>query len=54
MDCDHGGGHCGLPLLPADVANSGWQFMVDHPFGVSPEPYAAGIPATFPKYCKVW
>jgi predicted esterase len=54
MDCDHGGGHCGLPMLPAEAATSGWQFMQDHPFGVSPEPYAAGIPPSFPKYCKSW
>jgi hypothetical protein len=54
MDCNHGGGHCGLPALPAEVAMAGWQFMQDHPFGVSPEPYAMGIPASFPKYCKAW
>jgi hypothetical protein len=24
----------------------------DHRFGVSPEPYANGLPADFPSYCK--
>jgi hypothetical protein len=54
VDCNHGGGHCGLPLLPTEVAKAGWEFMQAHPFGVSPEPYAAGLPASFPKYCKIW
>jgi hypothetical protein len=26
----------------------------DHPFAVSPEPYAGGLPMNFPKYCKIW
>ena len=30
-----------------------WQFMKDHPFGVTPEPYANGLPASFPSYCKI-
>jgi len=27
------------------------RFLLDHPFKVSPEPYAKGIPAEFPSYC---
>jgi Prolyl oligopeptidase family len=50
MDCDHGGGHCGAP---AALQSAGYQFMQDHPFGVSPEPYAAGLPSVFPMYCMV-
>jgi hypothetical protein len=50
IDCDHGGGHVGAP---DDLKLAGWQFFKDHPFGVSPEPYANGLPATFPKYCKI-
>jgi hypothetical protein len=47
IDCHHPGGH----LIPsADVASS-WQFMKDHPYKVSPEPYAGGIPSSFPTYC---
>jgi hypothetical protein len=50
IDCDHGGGHCGAP--PDDTAAQ-WRFCKDHPFGVSPEPYAAGIPSGFPAYCTI-
>jgi predicted esterase len=50
VDCDHGGGHCGAP---ADDIAAQWQFCKDHPFGVSPEPYAAALPSSFPSYCTV-
>lgn len=50
IDCNHGGGHVGAP---ANLIDAGWQFMKDHPFGVSPEPYANGLPMTFPSYCKI-
>jgi hypothetical protein len=50
VDCDHGGGHCGAPAN--DVAAQ-WQFCKDHPFGVSPEPYAGGLPSSFPSYCTI-
>jgi poly(3-hydroxybutyrate) depolymerase len=50
VDCDHGGGHCGSP---AAVKAAQWQFLKDHPFGVKPEPYAAGLPASFPTFCKI-
>jgi hypothetical protein len=50
IDCDHGGGHCGAP---ADLYTSAITFLLDHPFGVSPEPYAAGLPAGFPAYCQI-
>jgi hypothetical protein len=50
IDCDHGGGHVGAPDA---LKLAGWQFFKDHPFGVSPEPYANGLPASFPKYCKI-
>ena len=48
MDCDHGGGHCGAP---ANLIAAQWQYLKDHPFGVSTDPYAAGIPSIFPTYC---
>jgi len=48
VNCNHGGGHCGAP---AALYTAGWQFMKDHPFGNSPEPYQASLPATFPSYC---
>jgi predicted esterase len=48
VDCNHGGGHCAAPAN--DIAGQ-WQFCKDHPFGVSPEPYASGLPASLPSYC---
>jgi hypothetical protein len=48
VDCNHGGGHCGAPAN--DIAAQ-WQFCKDHPFGVSPDPYASGLPSSFPSYC---
>jgi hypothetical protein len=50
IECDHGAGHCGSP---AALKNAQWQFLKDHPFGVSPEPYAAGLPASVPTYCQI-
>jgi|HubBroStandDraft_1064217.scaffolds.fasta_scaffold71285_2 poly(3-hydroxybutyrate) depolymerase len=50
VDCNHGGGHCGAPAN--DIAAQ-WQFCEDHPFGVSPDPYASGLPSSFPSYCTV-
>jgi hypothetical protein len=50
VDCDHGGGHVGAP---ADLKAAGWTFMKAHPFGTKPSPYAAGLPANFPKYCMI-
>jgi len=45
--CDHDMGH----TVPASGVASGWQFLLDHPFGVTPEPYAKGLPKSFPSYC---
>jgi len=50
VDCNHGGGHCGAPAN--DIAAQ-WQYCKDHPYGVSPDPYASGLPSTFPTYCMV-
>jgi predicted esterase len=47
--CDHGMGH----TVPADGRAPAWQFLKDHPFGISPEPYATALPAGFPKYCTL-
>jgi poly(3-hydroxybutyrate) depolymerase len=48
IDCDTGGGHCGGGGLAGDV----WTFFKAHPFGVTPEPWAAGLPAGFSTQCK--
>jgi predicted esterase len=49
IDCDTGGGHCGGSPLAGDV----WKFFQAHPFGVSPEPWAGGLPAGFSAQCKI-
>jgi predicted esterase len=49
IDCDTGGGHCGGSPLAGDV----WKFFQAHPFGVSPEPWAGGLPAGFSSQCKI-
>jgi len=48
--CNHGKGHT-EPTWDQDIV---WQFFEDHPFNVSPKPYGAGVPSTFPSYCKIW
>jgi hypothetical protein len=50
VDCNDGGGHA---AAPADLRESAWQFLRDHPFKVTPEPYAGGLPSSFPSYCKI-
>jgi hypothetical protein len=47
-NCDHGGGHCGGP---PELKLAQWQYLLDHPFGVSPDPYPMGLPASFPSFC---
>lgn len=47
--CNHGKGH----TVPADARASAWQFLQDHPFGASPEPYKDGLPTSFPSYCSL-
>lgn len=53
IDCNDGGNHTAFfttrapPLKPV-----AWQFFLDHPFGVKPEPYTK-LPAGFPSYCKI-
>ncbi|HEX6242249.1 MAG TPA: prolyl oligopeptidase family serine peptidase, partial [Polyangiales bacterium] len=50
VNCNHGQGHC---RAPEALQVAAWQFMKDHPYGVSPEPYANGLPASFPQYCQI-
>jgi acetyl esterase/lipase len=49
IDCDTGGGHCGGGGLAGDV----WTFFKAHPFGITPEPWAAGLPPGFSSQCKI-
>lgn len=48
MLCNHGGGH----EIPSAIAPLALRFFLDHPYRVSPEPYAAGVPSDYPKYCS--
>ncbi len=52
IDCDDGGSHIDVFSRFA-VAGAGWQFFMDHPWGVAPLPYEAALPSGFPSYCKV-
>lgn len=47
--CNHGGGH----TIPAGIGVPAWQFLIDHPYGVTPEPYQSALPASFPTYCSL-
>ena len=48
IDCDDGGSHVDITRL-INLGPSAWQFFKDHPFKVGmPDPYAGGIPASFP------
>jgi len=46
--CNHGMGHA----IP-NAAPSVWTFFQAHGFGVSPSPYAGGLPMGFPTYCAL-
>jgi poly(3-hydroxybutyrate) depolymerase len=45
--CNHGMGH----TIPTAAAPSVVQFFFDHPYKVTPSPYANGLPSGFPSYC---
>jgi hypothetical protein len=50
INCNHGGGHCG----GADLAPDIWAFFEAHPYGVTPEPWAGGLPADFSPQCMIY
>jgi predicted esterase len=45
--CDHQGGH----MIPDELPPLASRFFTDHPYRVSPEPYATSIPSVYPSYC---
>jgi predicted esterase len=47
--CDHGMGHA----IPTAAAPSVALFFQANGFGVTPSPYANGLPASFPSYCML-
>jgi len=60
VDCTHPNGHCMIfppasgtnTIDPGEVIAAQWQFLKDHPFGVSKDPYADGLPSSFPSFCE--
>jgi hypothetical protein len=51
IDCDDGGTHTDY-VLRTMVAPQALQFFLDHPYGVTPEPYTM-LPAGWPTYCTI-
>lgn len=49
VTCNHGLGH----ELSSDFWPWVMDFLGDHPRGVDPEPYEAGLPPSFPGYCVI-
>jgi hypothetical protein len=50
VDCDDGGNH--LSTGPRTMmAPQAIQMLWDHPFGITPEPYANGLPSGWPTTC---
>jgi poly(3-hydroxybutyrate) depolymerase len=50
VDCDDGGGRSDQTLRTL-MAPQAIQMLWDHPFGVTPEPYANGLPGDWPATC---
>jgi predicted esterase len=50
VDCNHNSGHCGAP---ASLHEKAWEFLLAHPFGTQPSPFASGLPSDFPDFCAV-
>jgi hypothetical protein len=51
IDCNDGSTH-GDTLTRFAIAPEGIQFFLDHPYKVSPEPYASGLTG-WPSYCTI-
>lgn len=56
VDCTHPYGHCMIVTDPkatdvSEVIAPQWQFLKDHPYGITTDPYANGLPSSFPSYC---
>lgn len=50
VDCPHDEGHCGAT---PEIKAAQWQFLKDHPYGIETEPYASGLPDSFPDSCTI-
>jgi len=49
VECDHDGGH----TLPWGAGDMAWQFFQAHSQGQDEAPWADGLPADLPTYCKI-
>lgn len=53
IDCDDNGAHTDFFTIRAGVGGQAWKFFKDHPYNSKPDPYMGGLPAGYPKYCKI-
>ena len=49
VECVHDGGH----TIPDGATEYVWRFLADHPRDLAAEPYADGLPDTFPEWCAL-
>ena len=49
VQCEHDEGH----TLESSFWDFTFPFLLDHPMGVSPEPYADGLPDVYPDWCSI-
>jgi dienelactone hydrolase len=52
IDCGDQSSHLDITTRTA-IAPQALQFFLDHPYKVSPEPYASGLPSGWPSYCTI-
>lgn len=54
VQCSYTARRCVMSTQLADeLGVAEWRFLQDHPFGIDPPPYSAGLPADFPSYCQL-
>jgi poly(3-hydroxybutyrate) depolymerase len=51
VDCTYDAPGC---RAPSNLQSAAITFLLDHPFGVSREPYAAVLPPAFPSTCRIF
>ncbi len=49
VKCEHALGH----KWPKEMTTPAWQFLHAYELGKAGDPWAAGLPASFPAYCKI-
>lgn len=53
IDCMDGGDHLASASKRMGLDGRAMEFLDAHPYKVSPEPYASGLPSGWPAYCNV-